>query len=256
MRDRLVGAVVAILLCLQATPASARTGPHFDEGVRLLKQFEYAEALQSFKDALDWPGNTRKERAAIYLYIGIAQSNLNDYGAAEASFKKALAEDPAIAPPPRTSPKISALFERVRAEARPSPVVVPPPASQPPVEAVTPEPPDTEPRRKSPVNWPAWLTLGAGVAAATTGLAMGILNLSEKSKAEDKTLPFDEAQQHADAASSRGLAANILFGVAGAAAVASGVLFYLGWKRNRDRAVSAAVIPSPSGIAVTLELRR
>ena len=43
MRSCLVGATVGILLCLQGA-AEARTGPHFDEGMRLLKQFEYAEA--------------------------------------------------------------------------------------------------------------------------------------------------------------------------------------------------------------------
>ena len=92
------------------------------------------------------------------------------------------------------------------------------------------------------------------MAAASAGLALGVTSQAEKHSAEDKSISYDEAQHHADAASSRALGANILFGVAGAAAVTTGVLFYLGWRRHR--AVSATVVPSVSGAMVRLELRR
>jgi len=255
---KMVGFVLAGMLLLQAAPAWSRTGPHFDMGVGLMKRFEHAEAIQAFEQALDWPGNTRQERATIYLYIGVAQSHLTDYSAAEASFKRSLALDPSAELPKNTSPKITALLERVRGELRPAkpvatPPQVPPPASTPATVPVE------EPRaaRRSTINWPAWITLGGAVAAGVTGLALGLASRSAWSSAEDKKVSYDEAVQHADDASSRAIGADIMFGVAGAAAIASGVLFYLGsWRKHPDREVSAAVVPTPSGAMVQIGVRR
>ena len=248
------------MLCLQAAPASSRTGPHFDIGLSLLKRFEYAEAIKAFEKALDWPGNTRKERATIQLYIGVAQSNVTDYDAAEASFKRALTLDPSVELPKHTSPKITALLERVRAELRPAKAVAPPPPRVAPTPASTPATdPVEQPRetQRSAVNWPAWITLGGAVAAGATGLALGLASRSAWSSAEDKKVPYEEAVQHADDASSRAIGADIMFGLAGAAAIASGVLFYLGsWRKHPDREVSAAVVPTPSGAVVQIGVRR
>lgn len=252
MRKRTVGLVVGLVLCVPVLAESAMA-PHFDEGVKLLKQLEYARAIKAFEKALDWPGNTAAERATIHLQVGVAHSNLNDYDAAEASFKKALTEDRTIKLPAHTSPKIQAVFEKVQAELPAAkPVVTPTPT--PPVK---PEPPPLPPpvTPRSRVNWPAWITLGAAVATGGAGLAMGLLNRSEKSKAQDTSVPYNEALSHADNASSHALAANILFGVAGAAAVTSGVLFYLGYRKEQAR-VSAALVPTSSGVMVQLELRR
>jgi tetratricopeptide (TPR) repeat protein len=243
-------AVLVVVLCsLHTLPASARTGPHFDEGQAQLRRFEYPEAIRSFQDALEWPGNTLAERATIHVYVGIAQCNTGNYDAAEASFKKALALDAKAALPPHTSPKIAALFERVRSESRAAAPPTPPPVAPVPQS----QPADGEPR-SSGVNWPAWLVLGVGAAALGTGVAMAVMWRSEKSSAEDKSIAFDEAQRHADAASTRGIVSGVMFGVAGAAAVTSGLLFYFGSKRQRD--VSAAIVPSRSGAFVQLELRR
>jgi tetratricopeptide (TPR) repeat protein len=251
-------ALVAGLVFMQAPAAWAGTGPHFAEGLRLLKQFDYDGAAKAFREALDWPGNTRQDRAKVLIHLGIAQSNQTDYDAAEASFKKALAADPQVVLPQRTSPKIRALFEKVQLEAkeapRPPPVV--PQPEPPPATSPRPDEGGEEPAaRPYSAKWPAWLTLGLAVAAGGAGAAMGALNLSEKSKAQDKALPFAEAQQHADRAASRGLAANVLLGVAGAAAVASGVLFYFGYRKH-ERSTSATIAPSGSGLMVQFEVHR
>lgn len=238
--------------------ALAKTGPHFEEGLKQLERMEYDEALASFERALSWPGNTGQDRARIQLQIGIAQSNLGKYDAAEQSFKRALAEDPEVALPSLTSPKIRALFERVRAEARAqTPASPPTPAEPPPPEPATEDAPEVE-DKPSRVNWPAWITLGVAVAAGGTGLAMGLLYRSEKEQAEDLSTRYDAAVEHADRANSRGLAAAILFGAAGAAAVTSAVLFYLGWKKKDDTGAttSAMVVPTRSGALLQLEVRR
>jgi tetratricopeptide (TPR) repeat protein len=277
MLKRIAGLVVAGAVCLANPAAWSKTGPHFDEGVKQLKGFEYEAALGAFEKALDWPGNTKSERALILVYIGIAQSNQADYTKAEESFKKALAEDPAVQPPKLTSPKIRALFEKVKTEAgiaAPTPVEPTDPSTpgttrlwDPEQEMERPEDKESQP---SKVNWPAWITLGAAVAAGGAGVAMGAMNLSAKSKAEDKTVPFGEAQDHADKASTLGLAANILFAAAGAAAVTSGVLFYLDYRKNKkprqeeeeeegeEEQSLTSVVPlvTQSGVMIQLEVRR
>lgn len=267
MRTWLAGLVVGALLC-HAAPGWGETAPQYDKGVQLLKELEYVRAIEAFGKALEWPGNTAAQRAKIHIQIGIARAGLTEYDAAEASFRKALTEDRAAAVPTNTSPKIRALFEKVRSELPAQKPVVPPLPGQKP----TPSPLDAEddiedeaavdrdPDRSS-TNWPAWITLGVGAAAGVTGLAMGLLNQSEKSKAEDTELFYSEAKDHADSAASYGVAANVLFGVAGAAALTSALLFYLRHRKEaKDDAgedvVSAAVVPTASGVVVQIGLWR
>jgi hypothetical protein len=83
---------------------------------------------------------------------------------------------------------------------------------------------------------------------------MAVMWRSEKSSAEDKSVGFDEAQRHADAASTRGIVSGVMFGVVGAAAVTSGLLFYFGARRHRN--VSATIVPSRAGAFLQLEVRR
>jgi len=266
MRIGLVGLALGAMLLGLPTQGWSAQDPSFVEGTKLLKQLEYVRAIQAFEKALAAPGSTAAQRAESHLQIGIARSGLTEYDAAEASFKRALTEDRTVTLPPHTSPKIKALFEKVRAE-------LPPPTTPAPTTAAPVLPPSTSPiadesdteedltkgPRRSSTNWPAWIALGAGVAAGGVGLAMGLMNRSEKSKAEDSSLYYSEAQDHADSAASYGLAANVLFGLAGAAVVTSGVLFYLGHRKQKqdtDTDMSAAVVPTPSGVVLQLGFRR
>lgn len=260
MRAKLLRWVLGVALCVPGSAWSAMD-PQFDEGIKLLKQLEYVRAIQAFEKALESPGNTAAERATIHVQIGIARSGLTEYDAAEASFKKALTEDRTIALPANVSPKIRALFEKVRAELQapqpPPPVVAPPIPTDTEDEDEDDDETGTRTKSKSSTTKTlAWISLGMGVAAGGTGLVMGLLNLSEKSKAEDPLVFYNEAQGHADNAASYGLAANILFGVAGAAAITSAILFYLGHRQQNPPEVSAAVVPTPSGVAVQFGLRR
>jgi tetratricopeptide (TPR) repeat protein len=245
--------VVIAIIILWAPQARAQANPHFERGVKLLKDMEDAKALDELERALKVPETSAKERAQIHLHMGIAQSNLLKRDAARQSFRAALKLDPAIRPPELTSPKIGQIFEEVRLEVQAErkdekpgpPVAAPPkePAEQPTV-------PEASVAKERPVNWPAWITLGAAVAAGGVGIAMGALSSSAEDQANDISLTYYAAKEHHDKAQGRALAANILFGVAGAAAVASGVLFYLGWRKT-ERA-SAAVVPLDSGVLVQL----
>lgn len=277
MRTWLSGMVVGALLC-HAAPGWAEMAPQFDKGVELLKQLEYVRAIELFEKALESPANTAAQRARIHVQIGIARSGLTEYDAAKAAFKRALTEDRSVELPANTSPKIRALFEKVRFEMPAQKPVVPklPTSTDKPSPLDAREDGDVDVEEKkdtgdvdsarSGTNWPAWITLGVGAAAGVAGLAMGLMNRSEKDKAEDQALFYNEAKDHADKAASYGTAANVLFGVAGAAALTSAVLFYLGHRKkaaNDSPAddsladdISAAVVPTTSGVVVQFGLRR
>ncbi len=247
--------LLALALSLSAASAQARPNPHLQRGIRLLNDMEDAKALGELQRALKLRGQSPEEKARVHLYLGIAQFNLLQAEKARASFRAALELQAAIELPEQTSPKIQQLFQRVRRElgggtepTTPSqPLTTPPPATS-PASAPTPPPP----RPISRVNWPAWLTLGLAGACGVAGLGLGLSSRSEASQADDLTLPYGAAKDHHDAATSRALAANILFGVAGAAAITSGILFWVGHRRAAAERPVATVVPLPSGAAVQI----
>ena len=176
-----------------------------------------------------------------------------DQQAAAESFERALKEDRAIRPPPTISPKIVELFEEVLARHKSD---IPEEPTPRPVTTPTPSPtPESELDQESPgTNWPAWITLGAGLAAGGVGIALGVSSRGAREQAEDREIPFSQAQEHLDRANTQALAANILFIAAGAAAVTSGVLFYLGW--DREEPLEASLAPTPFGLMLQLKLIR
>lgn len=246
------GALCALLLLLAPGVGQAQgppTSPELEEGLRLLRDMEDARALEALGLALERAGTDDRLRARIYLTMGIAHGNLLRRQAATEAFVNALRADPTITLPPRTSPKIEALFRRAREEVeQPAPAAVepaPPPA--PPAPA--------PPRRPSFLrrHLPAIAVMGVAGGALVTGIVLGALSRSAANKAADIELTYDEAAAHHDTAKRRALGANVTFGIAGAAAVASGVLFYLSYRSERRAA--AALIPGPDGAALLLEGR-
>ncbi len=243
---------------LLLTPAIAMARPdhNFQRGLDLVQELEYDRAREALGESLANPDNTAQDRALIHLHLGIIQSSQMDQLAAAQSFERALTEDGAIRPPATISPKIMILFEEVRE--RHQATLSAEPATRPaPAQAPLPPPQDDLEdldQDTSSTNWPAWITLGAGLAAGGVGIALGVSSGSARDKAEDKAVPYDQAQDHLDTANSQALTANILFITAGAAAVASGVLFYLGWDPEEE--VSVAFTKTPSGVMLQLMVIR
>jgi len=244
----------AVLLLLAAPPArGAPTNSDFEEGVKLLKDMEDSRALEAFNQALQAPNLDRGLRARIHLHMGIAYGNLLNRAAATQSFRKALTDEPGIALPASTSPKIGKLFEQARLELQEEGHGTTPPPPPPP-----PPPEDAPPPGGSGLErYVAALTvMGVAVAAGATGIALGALSRSAASTAADTSLTYGEAKAEHDAARQRALGANILFGITGAAAVTSGVLFYFAHRKGQqERATSAAILPGPSGVVLQLEGR-
>jgi tetratricopeptide (TPR) repeat protein len=249
--SRLLSACLLIgLVVLAVSPAYAEDNPHFQKGLKLLDDMEDKKALKAFDRALERPGNTAKDRARIYYYMGVAHSNLFQQEAAKEQFKKALGDDPTIKPPEMTAPKIKALFEKARAEHleetdRKMKAIMEEGEATPLPEPKPPPPPTSAPRDTSSANWPAWIALGVAVSSGVAGTVMAVQFNKANSEAGDLSVPYTEAKSQHDKATSTGLTASILFGVAGAAAVTSGVLFLLKWRRS-ERA-TASIVPLPRG---------
>ncbi len=105
------------------------------------------------------------------------------------------------------------------------------------------------------MNWPAWTLAGLAVAAGATGLALGVVarNGASDANASDGNglkLSTAEAQSKHDSASKMALGANILFGIAGAAAIASTVFFVVGYGERKPPPATAGVAPVPGGAVV------
>lgn len=245
-----------LLLLLGTSPVWARpANPHLVRAVRLLDRGEDERALKALNQALKWRGSTRVELAQVHFHLGVVQFNLNRPAVGAKHFELAFEIDPQLQVPNDLSPKILKVVERIRRKhVAPAEPQSRPPTSEvvtrpaPPV-AVAPTPPPPPPRSR--VNWPAWVTLGLAVTAGGVGLALGVVARNEANTANDPSLFNDEAQATRDRAERYSLSANILFGVAAASAVVSGVLFIVG-RRDRE-APRASIAPVRGGALVQLD---
>jgi hypothetical protein len=86
---------------------------------------------------------------------------------------------------------------------------------------------DAPPTGPSKLRVASYVTAGVGVAALVAGIILGASSAADASRlSTDKTMTVSEAQQVADAANAKGIAANVLFGVGGAG-VAGGVVMFV-----------------------------
>ena len=249
MISRLVVFLCAAAVLMTAPPAWAAPNPHLVKGKKQLNDMEDAKALESFKQALEEPGLPVKEKAEIYLHMGVAHLNLLKKEEATKDFRQALETFPDIKLPASTSPKIKAFFQKARAKykAETQPKVIKPKVIKPKVTKPIhlPKPPSDG---RAALRWSAWGCLGLAVAAAGTGVAMAMLAKDYEDKANDLAVPFSVAEDYHMKGNNRALVANIMFATAGAAAITSGVLFYFGYLKKS--AATATVVPIPSGVMI------
>jgi len=234
------------------TSAGAHANPHLKQGIKLLQDMEHEKAIKVLRRGLTWNKNTPHDLAKIHLHLGIAQFNLMQTRAAKRSFAKAIELEPGIELPKLTAPKIQEIFDKLRPAPAPAPPEPPKPPRPPPATVPAEPPPpalvDTPTARKAPssTNWPAWVTLGLAVAAGATATGLAATTVVENNSAADLSLGSRDAEGHRDSAGRYALGANIMFGVAGAAALTSGVLFLVGWRKAQS-APRVSVLPTPSG---------
>lgn len=198
---------------------------HFESGKRYYGQGRYEDALREFSES------HRLTRLPALLYnMGVACQAMQRLSDARGYFRRYLDESPAESPDrAEAEARLRAVEEGLAAGNGPA-VATPPPApaaKEPPQPAVA---AGTSPReqaheRRVPA-WVTWTAAGVSVAAAGTGVALG---LSARSAASDWGAAGD-AGAYADAgdrAEARALGASVAFGVAGAAAVTAVVLWWI-----------------------------
>ena len=103
------------------------------------------------------------------------------------------------------------------------------------------------------VNLPAWISLGVGLAAAATGGVLGGLALSDKDLAGRSFDSQSEYDDTVDGIENKALAADVMFGVAGAALVGS-ALFFLFWDDDEAKPAASLAplgLPFGGGLAAT-----
>lgn len=223
--------------------AQASPQPELQKAIDLINEMEDAKAISYLEKALDKPGNTQAEQAEVYLYLGIAHYNLGDENAAGINMKKAKELNAGIKLPDGSSPKMMEFFNaagqsghEATSSANSSPMTLPESQSSVASENVT---KTDEAGSTTAINWPAWITLGSGVAVGVTGIIFGALSRADLDRANDLNTFTSEAEDYHDSASSKSTAANILWGVSGAAIITSGVLFYLSHKSAKQSQLRA-----------------
>ena len=102
--------------------------------------------------------------------------------------------------------------------------------------------------------WP-WITLGLTVAAAGTAGALAGLAVADRDAMDQRYQGNDDWAARKSAAETKALAADVLFGVAGAAAVTTLVLFLLELTGDEPAPASVGVRPTAGGGLVIAELQ-
>jgi hypothetical protein len=163
-----------------------------------MRKLDYEAALAAFETLLR-DARPDDERITLMLYSGAARALLGDDGGARVAFEAALRIDAHSQIPFKTSPKVLALFDDVRASLPPrepasrdvEPSPEPPQDPTPPLEAtptmVTAESPTPSQPTVAPQAPPGPTALdivgvGAGVLAAGLGIAAGAFGFDVAAK--------------------------------------------------------------------------
>ena len=244
-------------LLLRADPALAGN-PKLAESISAYENFEYEDALRGLTQALRHKGSTQEELARIHLYTGLVQFTLGNQAAAEKAFTQALKLRYDIELPPDTSPKISTAFAAVK-KTVPGPKKPEPPPTDPKPDPLAQKP---DPKPKPPIVPPpppapggrlwTWVAAGVGGAALVGAGVFGGLALSAKADFDDEQWAGQAAELR-DSVETNALAANILFGLGGAALTAALVLFFVeDGGDDSSRATSLTIEPGPLSVQATV----
>ncbi len=232
-----LGIALGLLL---ATGSGTRGEADFQRAVDLLDNFQDAAAKKAFAAIL--ASSPPKPLAArCHLYLGRIAIDRLEADTAAAEFLQALQLDPFIEPGTGMSPKGRVIFGQARQRFAQAALAAPPsaPGLRLPIadEAMmpmdTPENPSaapaasvTGPEPRGSSRLPAYLTgAGGAVCLATAGI-LGWLSSQSVSAATGDRLG-SAALQDLSSANSQALAADVLYGVAGAALVTSVILFFV-----------------------------
>jgi hypothetical protein len=248
--------LLAFLLVMFCAGTALAENPYLPAAVRLYESFDYEAAMDQLNRARTFPGTTPQELVKIEMYTGLLKFELDDIEGARLAFRTALSLDPAANVPNGISPKVRAEWNSIKKQiakirvpenetkqpaakapqpapaAAPAPqiIVLAPSKPAPPVNLAPVESPtsplvaslEPEPPRKSPGPY---FVLGGAAVLAGAGGVFGMLSKSAESSGAAEPVQVKENDLYATA-HSRAVVANVLYGVAAAAAV-GGVIWLL-----------------------------
>jgi tetratricopeptide (TPR) repeat protein len=247
-----LGLLLGLLGLGASVPAWADSPAELRQGIEAYENFEYAEALQLLQAASQKPELSRPDQLRILLYLGLVQFTLGERDAAEKAFEAALRMDRKLQLPVDTSPKIVESFEAVRAKLPSEPKAKPGPKAK-PEPNVRPGPVAEAPAPEPPGRLWTWVMAGVGGAALVAGGTCGYLASESQQEFKDATWASDAMDAKAEA-EDRALAANVLYGLGGAALVTALVLFFVevddGPTADHEGSPAPSLVPAPGGAAL------
>ena len=234
-----------LLAAVSGAPAGAAPRSPQDElvsAVKLLENFEDERAAASFK-ALLRRSPPKSVATLAHLYLALIALNATDIERAQGEFESAVRTDVLVELPPGQSPKAQVLL----AEARRHLAAGPPPGSTSPaapaaVAATT---------ETAPSHLPAYVVGGVGVAALAVGGVFGFLQ-QQAGNAQHNDPQLAASLNDGQAYAQDGLAADVLFGVGGAALVTAIILFVTeGSAKDPARPPEVTLSAGPRGFALS-----
>ncbi len=105
-------ALPLLVLCAVSSPESA--DPEIQRAVDLYRGFKVAEGIKVLGRALGRSQLPAHERARVYVYVAVGESNRGDDAAAKRSLEQAFTYDPTIALPDIAAPRLRSLYEQLK----------------------------------------------------------------------------------------------------------------------------------------------
>ncbi len=247
-------ALVQLLVALSGNPSSAAAArpsvqAALQDAIRRFESFDDKGAAAELRALL-----RRSPPAAVaakaHIYLGLIALNATDLENAKAEFEKAVRTDVLLDLPPGLSPKAQILFAEARRGLASGTFGAPPGGLK-----VSPQAQQTEPgafasttsEQASPSRLPAYLVGGSGVLVLAAGGLFAFLQQQVKSSVISDTTGAD-ALRDGQPYAQDGIAADVLFGVGGAALVTAIILYAT---EGSARAPEVAISAGPRGFALS-----
>lgn len=209
------------VLPLAFAVASALAGdPAFDEAMKLYKALEYEEAIPKLATITNRPGLPPSDKAIALMWLGLSHAGAGDMDNARTALAAALESDANLSLPEKVSPRISAMFDQLKADAA-AKAAKPPPDEPPPGDP----PPPEKPLSMTLVG--GGVAAGVGVFALIGGSVLALLAAGELETANDRNQFQSDAKAALDTANAEVAGAAVLLPLGAGLAAAGGVLIGL-----------------------------
>jgi tetratricopeptide (TPR) repeat protein len=226
--SRLASALMMLSLALLGPPAAradlAKATAHFEKGTRLYSVGDYEDALKEFK-----AGYVEEADASFVYNVAQCYRQLNQLNQALFSYRRFLSLAPDTPLRPDVERKIEELESEVRRQRAASMAADPPGATaNPPSGPVGVTGSATRAADDRPSRWPAWLgaALTVGFAGGATALTLHTNRRYDDLRERCGNTAGGCTDAQIDQIRQRGLLVNVLWGLTGVSAVATGIAIY------------------------------